>query len=49
MSLRNRVIAVACVVLLTLALAGCNTVRGVGRDIQRSGELLQDAANSTRK
>jgi entericidin B len=26
------------------ALAGCNTVRGVGQDIERGGEKLQGAA-----
>jgi len=27
-----------------LALAGCNTVRGVGQDVQRAGEKIEDAA-----
>ncbi len=27
-----------------LALAGCNTVQGVGQDIQRGGQVLEDAA-----
>lgn len=26
------------------ALAGCNTVRGVGQDIQKAGEKIEDAA-----
>jgi len=25
-----------------LALAGCNTIQGVGQDITRSGEVLED-------
>ena len=25
-------------------LAGCNTVRGVGQDIQKAGEKIEDAA-----
>ncbi|MFQ6552349.1 entericidin A/B family lipoprotein [Aestuariibius insulae] len=34
------------VTLLSLAvLAGCNTVQGVGQDIQRSGQAIQRAAN----
>lgn len=26
-------------------LAGCNTIEGVGKDIQKGGEKLEDAAN----
>ncbi|MBD3893689.1 entericidin A/B family lipoprotein [Hydrogenophaga sp.] len=29
---------------LLLALAGCNTVQGIGQDVQRGGQVLQDAA-----
>ncbi len=35
---------VGCVlVLLGVALVGCNTVRGVGQDIERAGQAIQDA------
>lgn len=27
-----------------LALAGCNTVQGVGQDIQKGGQVLENAA-----
>jgi predicted small secreted protein len=27
-----------------LGLAGCNTVKGVGQDIQKAGEKIEDAA-----
>lgn len=27
-----------------LVLAGCNTVAGLGKDIQKGGQVLQDAA-----
>ena len=27
-----------------LALAGCNTVRGMGQDVQKAGSALEDAA-----
>jgi len=27
-----------------ISLSGCNTVQGAGRDIQRGGEVMQDAA-----
>ena len=28
---------------------GCNTVKGVGRDIERGGEKTQDAADSVKR
>jgi predicted small secreted protein len=27
-----------------LALTGCNTVQGVGQDVQKAGQVLEDAA-----
>jgi entericidin B len=39
----------AALLLATLALAGCNTVEGVGKDIERGGERLQDSAEKTRR
>ncbi|MDT7929593.1 entericidin A/B family lipoprotein [Tepidimonas sp.] len=29
---------------LGLLLAGCNTVAGLGKDVQKGGQVLQDAA-----
>lgn len=37
----------AIILLLTtlgFTLAGCNTVAGIGKDVQRGGQVLQDAA-----
>lgn len=36
------------IILLTLATAitGCNTVRGIGKDIEKGGQAIQDAADS---
>lgn len=31
--------------LVSVFLAGCNTVEGMGKDIERGGEEIQDAAN----
>jgi predicted small secreted protein len=31
-------------IMSVTALAGCNTVRGVGQDVERGGEKLQGAA-----
>lgn len=30
-----------------LALSGCNTVKGVGKDVQKAGSGIQKAADST--
>lgn len=30
-------------VCLSIALAGCNTVKGIGQDIQKAGEKIEDA------
>lgn len=30
-------------ILLAVSLLACNTVRGVGRDIERTGEVIQGA------
>ena len=38
----TRAIAVA---LTVLALAGCNTVQGVGQDMQEGGRAIQKAAS----
>lgn len=29
---------------LVSALSGCNTVRGIGQDVQKAGEKIEDAA-----
>ena len=34
----------AFVVASTLALSGCNTVRGIGQDVQRAGSAVSNAA-----
>ncbi len=30
--------------IAAVALAGCNTMAGVGKDVQKAGEKLEDAA-----
>ncbi len=36
----------AMVVAMAVAMAGCNTMRGFGRDVERGGERVQDAATN---
>jgi predicted small secreted protein len=32
------------IVALTFALSACNTVQGIGKDVQKGGQVIQDAA-----
>jgi len=32
-----------------IVLAGCNTMQGAGKDIERGGEKIQDAAGNAKK
>ena len=34
-------------VVLAIALSGCNTMKGFGKDVERGGEHVQDAAQKT--
>ena len=36
-------------IALGVTLAGCNTMSGMGRDIERGGEKLQDQAHETQQ
>jgi predicted small secreted protein len=36
--------ALAFLMLVAFTLAGCNTLRGVGQDIQKAGTVIEDAA-----
>ena len=40
---------IVALMLLAVALAGCNTMAGMGRDIERGGEKLQDEARETQQ
>ncbi|OEU56364.1 MAG: entericidin EcnAB [Desulfuromonadales bacterium C00003096] len=31
--------------LISLALSGCNTMAGMGKDLEKAGEAIQDSAN----
>ncbi len=40
----KRVSTAIFLVLFTAAAAGCNTVQGVGKDVQKAGEKIEDVA-----
>jgi len=35
---------IALIAALALTLAGCNTIRGIGQDIEKGGEAIQKAS-----
>ena len=43
-----RMLAISATALLAFALAGCNTMAGFGRDVERGGEKIQDASAKVR-
>ena len=42
--LTSLLLAIVVVSISTFALSGCNTVRGVGQDVQRAGSAVENAA-----
>lgn len=40
--------AIAAVLMAMFVLAGCNTIEGVGKDVERGGEALQNSADKRR-
>lgn len=42
-------LALSVILALGTAMAGCNTMRGFGRDVERGGERVQDAATDVQK
>lgn len=45
----NRFIFLLGVLTFTLSLGACNTMRGMGKDVERGGEHVQDAATNVQK
>ncbi|OGA13089.1 MAG: entericidin [Betaproteobacteria bacterium RIFCSPLOWO2_12_FULL_63_13] len=45
-----RTIVAALLILSALGIiAGCNTIAGLGKDLERGGEVVQDAAKKVQK
>lgn len=40
----KKLMAVLGIFIVTASLTGCNTFRGIGQDVERGGEKVQDAA-----
>lgn len=45
MKAMKSLIAIGGALLVTLAIAGCNTMEGAGEDIEAAGKAVQKAAN----
>jgi len=41
----RHVIKLLCLACLALTLAACNTVKGVGKDIQKAGDKIEEVAD----
>jgi predicted small secreted protein len=39
-----KAITTATLIAVALLLAGCNTIKGAGQDIQKAGQSIEDAA-----
>ena len=40
----KRLMAIGLTLLAVLVLAGCETMQGVGRDLEKAGQAIEDAA-----
>jgi predicted small secreted protein len=45
----NKIIFVALLLLLSGTNIACNTVHGLGQDVERAGEKTQDAADAVKR
>ncbi len=44
----NKLLNILATLAAALALAGCNTVEGVGKDISKAGDKIEDAAKKNK-
>ncbi|QJR12638.1 hypothetical protein DSM104443_03730 [Usitatibacter rugosus] len=47
--MKKTVIALGAILVSSFVLSACNTVQGAGKDIERGGEKVQDAAVKTKE
>lgn len=45
----KNLLAAITLIFVTGVLAGCNTIQGAGKDIERGGEKIQDTARDVQK
>jgi predicted small secreted protein len=39
-----KILSLILATIAALALAGCNTMQGIGKDVQKAGEKIEDAS-----
>lgn len=49
MKIGKKIIFILLALLIGAVFSSCNTIRGVGQDIEGAGEVIQDAAKKTQK
>lgn len=42
----KKIIPLICIIAMSIGLTACNTFKGFGKDVERGGEKVQDAATS---
>ncbi len=47
--MKRKIVAATAALLLAALLAGCNTIHGLGKDIERAGQKTQEAADAVKK
>lgn len=45
----KKIIPIICLIALSAGLTACNTFKGMGQDVERGGEKVQDAATGAQK
>jgi predicted small secreted protein len=41
----KKLVSVVLLVSIALSLSACNTMAGIGKDVEKAGEVVQDAAD----
>lgn len=44
----KKIISILSILMFSISLSACNTMKGVGKDVERGGEKVQDAADKNR-
>lgn len=45
----KKAISILSIIMFSVGLSACNTMKGVGRDIERGGEKMQNSAEGARQ
>ncbi len=48
-NIMKKIISIMCLVAMSVGLSACNTIQGIGKDVERGGEKVQDAASGAQK